>query len=130
MFVQSNPHIKGDAPSVYRSHGYKLARIWQQYLKTGICADYERDKDSYVFATDLFIITGIPLIDNLEESNVIKVFGFNPFDSDAALALKAPLASPALTGTPTAPTASVGTSTTQVATTAYVVAEINKIEEW
>ena len=51
-------------------------------------------------------------------------------ESDAALALKAPLASPALTGTPTAPTASVGTSTTQVATTAYVVAEINKIEEW
>lgn len=32
---------------------------------------------------------------------------------------KAPLASPALTGTPTAPTASVGTNTTQIATTAY-----------
>lgn len=37
---------------------------------------------------------------------------------------KAPLASPALTGTPTAPTASVGTNTTQVATTAFVNAEI------
>lgn len=37
------------------------------------------------------------------------------------LALKAPLASPALTGTPTAPTAAVDTSTTQLATTAYVV---------
>lgn len=36
----------------------------------------------------------------------------------------APLASPALTGTPTAPTASVGTNTTQVATTAFVNAEI------
>jgi hypothetical protein len=35
------------------------------------------------------------------------------------LALKAPLASPALTGTPTAPTASVGTNSTQIATTAY-----------
>lgn len=32
---------------------------------------------------------------------------------------KAPLASPALTGVPTAPTASFGTNTTQVATTAY-----------
>lgn len=32
---------------------------------------------------------------------------------------KAPLASPALTGIPTAPTASVGTNTTQIATTAY-----------
>lgn len=35
---------------------------------------------------------------------------------------KAPLASPALTGTPTAPTASVGTNTTQIATTAFVKA--------
>jgi hypothetical protein len=34
-------------------------------------------------------------------------------------ALKAPLASPGLTGTPTAPTASPGTNTTQLATTAY-----------
>ncbi|HMJ67580.1 MAG TPA: hypothetical protein VK508_01730 [Cyclobacteriaceae bacterium] len=41
-------------------------------------------------------------------------------DVDAALALKAPLASPALTGTPTAPTATAGTNTTQIATTAYV----------
>ncbi len=39
-----------------------------------------------------------------------------------ALALKAPLASPALTGTPTAPTAAVGTATTQLATTAFVQA--------
>jgi hypothetical protein len=35
---------------------------------------------------------------------------------------KAPLASPALTGTPTAPTAAPGTNTTQVATTAYAIA--------
>ncbi len=38
----------------------------------------------------------------------------------ADLAAKAPLASPALTGTPTAPTATAGTNTTQVATTAFV----------
>jgi len=36
---------------------------------------------------------------------------------------KAPLASPALTGTPTAPTASPGTNTTQIATTAFVQQE-------
>lgn len=40
-----------------------------------------------------------------------------------ALALKAPLASPPLTGTPTAPTASAGTNTTQLATTAFVQGE-------
>lgn len=38
---------------------------------------------------------------------------------------KAPLASPALTGTPTAPTAATGTNTTQIATTAFVNAEID-----
>jgi hypothetical protein len=36
------------------------------------------------------------------------------------LANKAPLASPAFTGTPTAPTATIGTNTTQIATTAFV----------
>lgn len=40
----------------------------------------------------------------------------------AALALKAPLASPTLTGTPAAPTAAPGTNTTQLATTAFVAA--------
>ena len=37
-----------------------------------------------------------------------------------SLATKAPLASPALTGVPTAPTASSSTNTTQIATTAFV----------
>jgi len=41
-----------------------------------------------------------------------------------ALSTKAPLASPALTGTPTAPTAAAGTNTTQIATTAFVQNEI------
>lgn len=42
--------------------------------------------------------------------------------ADALLAAKAPLASPAFTGVPTGPTASVGTNTTQLATTAFVLA--------
>lgn len=60
----------------------------------------------------------------------VRVNSIDENQAKVELALKAPLASPALTGTPTAPTAVVGTSTTQVATTAYVIAEINKIEEW
>jgi len=43
---------------------------------------------------------------------------------DAALALKAPLASPALTGVPTAPTAPAGTNTPQLANTAFVQAAL------
>ena len=45
------------------------------------------------------------------------------------LDLKANLASPALTGTPTAPTATVGTNNTQVATTAFVLANSQSIPQ-
>ncbi len=41
-----------------------------------------------------------------------------------AIALRAPLASPTLTGTPTAPTAAGGTNTTQIASTAFVTAAL------
>jgi hypothetical protein len=41
-----------------------------------------------------------------------------------ALALKAPLASPSLTGIPSAPTAAPGTNSTQIATTAFVEAAV------
>lgn len=44
------------------------------------------------------------------------------------LAAKAPLASPTFTGTPAAPTASAGTNTTQIATTAFVNDAIDAIE--
>lgn len=44
--------------------------------------------------------------------------------SISSLAAKAGLASPTFTGTPAAPTASQGTNTTQIATTAFVNAEI------
>ncbi len=47
--------------------------------------------------------------------------------AQAALDLKAPLASPALSGTPTAPTAAAATNTTQIATTAFVRGEINSL---
>jgi len=60
---------------------------------------------------------GLGNVDNTSDAN-------KPVSTaqQTALNLKANLASPALTGTPTAPTASVGTNTTQVATTALVKA--------
>lgn len=49
----------------------------------------------------------------------------NEFNAIAgAVSSKADLASPALSGTPTAPTASTGTNTTQIATTAFVQAAL------
>jgi hypothetical protein len=49
----------------------------------------------------------------------------NFINLDADLDLKANLASPIFTGTPTAPTPVAGTNTNQLATTAYVIAERN-----
>jgi hypothetical protein len=63
---------------------------------------------------DTLIAADIP---NIAESQVTSLV------SD--LALKAPLASPALTGIPTAPTAAGGTNTTQIATTAFVEGELS-----
>lgn len=48
---------------------------------------------------------------------------------NAALALKAPIASPTLTGTPTAPTAAAGTNTTQIATTAFATQGDEALQE-
>lgn len=41
----------------------------------------------------------------------------------------APLASPAFTGTPTAPTAAVGDNSTQIATTAFTTAQVAVINQ-
>lgn len=65
-------------------------------------------------------------IEDLATNKADSADVYTQSEIDTALALKAPLASPALTGTPTAPTASSGTSTTQIATTAYVRGEVSK----
>ena len=65
---------------------------------------------------------GLGNVDNTSDAN-------KPVSTatQTALDLKANLASPALTGTPTAPTAASNTNTTQVATTAYVQGEISEL---
>ena len=70
--------------------------------------------------------------DGLSDSDAGKVISGSDFNSEfttirTAVNSKADLASPALTGTPTAPTASTSTDTTQVATTAFVQTELGTI---
>ena len=60
----------------------------------------------------------------LRQGGVDKKLPVSVVKSDLVdLSSYAPIASPALTDTPTAPTAAAGTSTTQIATTAFVKAE-------
>jgi hypothetical protein len=67
-------------------------------------------------------MVGLGSVDNTTDAN-------KPVSTatQTALNLKAPLASPDLTGTPTAPTATAGTATTQIATTAFVGTAVSNL---
>ncbi|EZG87741.1 tail protein, partial [Escherichia coli O26:H11 str. 2011C-3282] len=84
---------------------------------------------AFVKAAITALINGAPgTLDTLKE--IAAAINNDPNFSTTinnALALKAPLASPALTGIPTAPTAAQGTNNTQIATTAYVRAAISAL---
>lgn len=67
------------------------------------------------------------VIEILCPNNFTSVNTYTQSQVDAALALKANLASPALSGIPTAPTAAAATNTTQIATTAFVRTEISNL---
>lgn len=65
--------------------------------------------------------------DTAENANKLGGQAPSYYATAANLALKANINSPALTGTPTAPTAAKGTNNTQIATTAFVMAAISAI---
>lgn len=97
------------------------------------------DRLPYATAADTYGVTTLTafartMLDDADAVALRATIGLDNVDntSDAdkpistatqnALDLKAPLASPALTGTPTAPTAAPGTNSTQIATTAFAAA--------
>ncbi|EPY5268437.1 phage tail protein [Klebsiella pneumoniae] len=81
---------------------------------------------AFVQAALMALINGAPAtLDTLKE--IAAAINNDPEFSTTinnALALKAPLSSPALTGTPTAPTAAQSVNNTQIATTAFVKSAI------
>lgn len=81
---------------------------------------------AFVQTAILALIGGAPAtLDTLKE--IAAAINSDPNFSTTinnALALKAPLTSPALTGAPTAPTAAQSTNNTQIATTAFVKAAL------
>ena len=110
-----------------------------QYGESWVDGDilYVKDSDSgaltKVVPTDSQVKIPIAMVVNAHGSNgtlFVRVTAVDENSDKLSIASKAPLVSPALTGIPTAPTASFGTSSTQVATTAYVVAALNTVVEW
>jgi hypothetical protein len=85
------------------------------------------DTNSVALATTAYVVgqagSATPLVDGTAAVGTSLRYArqdhVHPTDTT-----RAPLASPALTGTPTAPTATAGTNTTQIATTAFVTAAV------
>ena len=110
----NSPHLSGTPTVPTASQGTNSTQIANTaFVKAAIAA----------------LINGAPgTLDTLKE--IAAAINNDPNFSKTinnALALKAPLASPALTGIPTAPTAAQGTNNTQIATTAYVRAAISAL---
>ncbi|EAO1064536.1 hypothetical protein EXV08_20245 [Salmonella enterica] len=109
-----SPHLSGTPTSPTPEPGTNNAQI---------------ANTAFVKAAITTLINGAPsTLDTLKE--IAAAINNDPNFSTTinnALALKAPLASPALTGIPTAPTAAQGTNNTQIATTAYVRAAISAL---
>ncbi|HIA8867327.1 TPA: phage head spike fiber domain-containing protein [Escherichia coli] len=109
-----SPHLKGIPTAPTAEQGTNSTQIANAaFVKAAITA----------------LINGAPgTLDTLKE--IAAAINNDPNFSTTinnALALKAPLASPALTGVPTAPTAAQGANNTQIATTAYVRAAISAL---
>lgn len=110
-----------------------------QYGETWVDGDVIYVKDSgngeltKVVPLDTQVKLPIAIVVNAHATNGTLFIRVNSIDENhakAELALKANVLDAVLTGSPTATTASVGNSTTRIATTAFVVNEIYKVEEW
>ena len=82
--------------------------------------------------TDYTKSTNFATKDNLSSGNPLKIVKGTEIDTEfnniaTAIATKADLASPAFTGSPTAPTPTAGDNDTSVATTAFVQAAVNAL---
>lgn len=82
--------------------------------------------------TDYVKSTNFTSKDSLAAGNPLKIVKGTEFDTEfnaiaTAVATKADIASPALTGVPTVPTAAYGTSSAQAASTAFVQAALQAV---
>ena len=104
--VTTNANLTGDVTSVGNA----------AVIAAGVIVDADINASAAITATKI--------ADGSVTSAEFQYIGGLTSDAQTQLDAKAPLVSPTFTGTPIAPTASVGTDDTQIATTAYVIAEI------
>jgi hypothetical protein len=130
VFVQSEPVTDLEIPLLDGIPGFIYLRFKESNLQS---RNRLKRSGSYYYAVkDDYEFTFTPSADAICICRYIQsgellvarpertIFGA----IEHGLSLKAPLASPELTGTPTAPTAAAATNNTQIATTAFVMAAI------
>ncbi len=103
-----------------------LNDLWEAFETSGVATNlsYTASPTDGVVASDTGTDATISLADGTNAGLMAPAQHTQLAGLTAALADKADLASPALTGTPTAPTAAAATNTTQIATTAFVRSEV------
>jgi hypothetical protein len=113
------------APEQFATKGYvdgvdatKVDKVVGKGLSTEDYTTTEKTKLGGIAAGATANSTDVQLRDRLTHTGTQAINTVSGLQT--ALDSKAPLASPALTGVPTAPTATAGTNTTQVATTEFV----------
>ncbi|MBD9511649.1 hypothetical protein IB265_33375 [Ensifer sp. ENS10] len=108
QLVQNLFNIQGSSADTKHYRRHKLSGSWKPWFRVlGSQEELDARFAALAHAHAISDITG------LQSALDAKA-------DTSALALKAALASPAFTGTPTAPTATAGNSSTQLATTAFV----------
>lgn len=100
----------------------ELAELSQDAINSALVMGLHMSKTYDDAANTITIESTLTNVDNTSDAN-------KPISTAAAsaLALKAPLASPSLTGIPTAPTAASTVNTTQIATTEFVQTAVSNI---
>lgn len=98
---------------------------------------YDQEKDAWLLDLDYNttyesigtaeINTGTATTGRLISAKILRDNFYTETEIDSSLSIKANLDSPTFTGTPTAPTASANTNTTQIATTAFVQTAIENL---
>jgi len=113
------------------SDSTKVDKIEGKGLSTNDFTDAEKNKvDGIGAAVQTGALAGLTVLtipnndgENLDEYYLVNSDGMQGVSN--LLTQKAPLDSPALTGTPTAPTATAGTNTDQIATTKFVTSAVS-----
>ena len=117
------------APSM-TEHAAKASLVSPTFTGTPASTTAAVDTNTTQVATTAFVVgqaaSATPLVDGTAAVGTSTRFAradhVHPTDTT-----RAPLVSPTFTGTPSAPTAAVGTNTTQVATTAFVATAVSNL---